>query len=79
MKTLCWCIHVTRHRNQEQYWAVSDLEEVCDGGDVTGTGTFPGIWHVFANLRGKEVVVKKLKLAGEQKSGRKKEREDVVK
>lgn len=38
---------------------MSDLEEVCDGGDVTGTGTFPGVWHVFADLRGKEVAVKK--------------------
>lgn len=39
--------------NQEEERTVSDLEEVCDGGHVAGTGTFSGIWHVFADLRDK--------------------------
>lgn len=34
--------------------AGSDLEEVCDGGDMAGTGTLPGIWHIISNLKEKE-------------------------
>lgn len=29
----------------------SDLEEVCDGGDVAGTGALPGIWDVLSDLK----------------------------
>lgn len=34
--------------------AGSDLEEVCDGGDMAGTGTLPGICHIISNLKEKE-------------------------
>lgn len=34
--------------------AGSDLEEVCDGGDMAGTGTLPGIWHIISNLKENE-------------------------
>ncbi len=33
----------------EEPWG-SDLEEVSNGGDMTGTGTFPGIWHIIPDL-----------------------------
>lgn len=34
--------------------AGSDLEEFCDGGDMAGTGTLPGIWHIISNLKENE-------------------------
>ena len=41
-----------------RYTGDSDLEEICDGGDVAGTRTLPGVWHIFSNLRGKDEVMK---------------------